>query len=90
MSMSKKINTLSQEDVVITIELDAANESLAFTEVERDIKSKLEGLAFYKKQWTKQNKTKSTSSAHSGNYSHRSSIFIRCKLFLVEGNPIFY
>lgn len=39
MSMSKKINTLSQEDVVIPIELDAATESLAFTEVERDIES---------------------------------------------------
>lgn len=42
MSMSekkKKNHTLSQEDVVITIELDAATESLAFTAVERDIES---------------------------------------------------
>lgn len=35
----KKNHTLSQEDVVITIELDAATESLAFTAVERDIES---------------------------------------------------
>jgi len=35
----KKNHTLSQENVVITIELDAATESLAFTAVERDIES---------------------------------------------------
>jgi hypothetical protein len=37
--LKKKNHTLSQEDVVITIELDAATESLAFTAVERDIES---------------------------------------------------